>query len=146
LPKTKLISGNIITGGGESGGTTAHTPEHGNVTIKTESEDREKNIQFGYSKERIGYYKVWKEFEGKINFQFFWKSDTTTEGTSTPPPLYTLTYNEKTLEYNDLEKEGRVCVFSLGWFHIVKYMNNSLREPGKLTFAGWLILLSNKRY
>lgn len=144
LPKTKLISGESVSGSRNSNTTTAHTPEHGNVTIKTNSDEEERASSFGYTKERVGYYKVWREKETEINFQYFWKSDTSTEGISTPPPIYVLTYKEKTLEYVDLEVEGRVFIFSLGWLHIVKYVNDSLREPGKSTFAGWLILLSNR--
>ena len=71
------VQGKIITPGGKISG---QTPQHGNIEIK---DDREKTKDFshGVTRERIGYYKLWKQKLRKRTWIFisdFWKAD---EGT-----------------------------------------------------------------
>jgi hypothetical protein len=74
----------------------AHTQEHGQVTIRDE---REKNIEksFGVHKERIGLYRLWKDREGLLRFHHFWKSDMTTSNGGKKPPEFAIGYNKKSL-------------------------------------------------
>jgi len=67
--------------------------EHGDIKIES-SEKKHTEFDFGIKKERVGYYKVWKEKKNVLAIQYYWKSDTSTESESGPPPEYRLAYNK----------------------------------------------------
>lgn len=85
----KKNDGTIISG---------HTQEQGNINIKTSDDGQEKEWAYGIHKERVGYFRIYKNNWGAIEFHHFWKSGVTTASESEEPAKYRLEYDEKTLE------------------------------------------------
>ncbi len=108
------FSSHTTTDGGE---VTGHSPGYGNISIK--DKEREKHIEktIGFTKERIGYYRLWKEQDGVLLFHHFWKSSRSTQpNKSERPDEYVLGYDEKTLKlrYLGIKRERVLTSFGFG--------------------------------
>jgi hypothetical protein len=76
-----------------------HTPEFGDVTIKDESREEQIEKSFGVYKDRVGYYRLWKDSDGTLRFHHFWKSGITTQSVfKAGPEEYYLGYDTRSLE------------------------------------------------
>ncbi len=56
-----------------------YSPGQGEITIKDKEREEEKEWAFGVHKDRVGYFRLWKEEEGQLQFHHFWKSGITTK-------------------------------------------------------------------
>jgi hypothetical protein len=86
------------------GNFSGHTPQHGNVTVSDNSEQKTE-WSFGETMVRVGYFKVSRSIckkafkpgaiEQRIVITHFWKSDPTTESESESPEAWCLSCNAK---------------------------------------------------
>lgn len=108
---------------------TGHSPDHSNLTIQ--DKEREKHIErtFGFTKERIGYFRLWKAHEGVLCFHHFWKSSFSTQPDQTGrPDEYILGYSEKSLTLQYLGIKRQKITFSFGFWITIQFFQNYL-EP-----------------
>lgn len=75
----------------ESGGSvSAQTPQHGTVRIE-DARQKSREIHYGEHKERIGYYKLWRETQQNwICISHYWKSDAGTQSETELPRQWAL--------------------------------------------------------
>lgn len=122
LPKEKYTA-EVKLRGRDQSTVTGHTQEAGNVSIDTKTvEDRV--VTFGEKKERVGYYKLFKDFvDGRLSFHHYWASDSTTESSDpeNKPTVYTLGYDTKTLSPLFFGKWGQRIVFELRNLSIIQH-------------------------
>ncbi len=105
---------------------TGFTQEQGSVTVKADGEKQQKEKSFGIYKARVGYYRIYKDGWGAIEFHHFWKSDITTESESEGEPAkFRLEYDEKILKPLRFGRYGYKDYF----FFILPTLKLSLRQP-----------------
>lgn len=81
------------------GPVTGHSPGHGDISVHNKPKTEHKEYSFGVARERVGYYKIWKENAGELGITPWWKADLTTQGPNDSNLTeYFLGYDEKTLE------------------------------------------------
>lgn len=108
---TRKSDGDSITG---------HAAGIGNVTIHDNSKPESKEFSFGRKRERIGYFKVWKDASDELGIVNWWKADI---GTRAPDDedldVYFLGFDEKTLDpkYFGVERKRVLLTFFGISFH-----------------------------
>jgi hypothetical protein len=108
-------SSNTKSSGEEVSG---YSPGQGEITIKDKERDEQKEWAFGVNKDRIGYFRLWKEEEGLLQFHHFWKSSITTKPIDDEgPDEYHLGYDSHSLEPKYLGIKRKRIVLTL-WFGI----------------------------
>lgn len=76
-----------------------YSPGQGEITIKDKEREEQKEWAYGVHKDRVGYFRLWKEKEGLLQFHHFWKSSITTKSIDDEgPDEYRLGYNPTSLE------------------------------------------------
>jgi len=125
----------------EDGEMAGFTKEHGNVTIKSKTEETvEKSV--GIHKERVGYYKLYKRSKTAIVFHHFWKSDV---GTITDfedePEFHTIIYDPKNLKPVSFGVDFDKPVVTLGNLEIKRSYFRVLRgkDAGE-DIRGWFFV------
>ncbi|MEK7612214.1 MAG: hypothetical protein AAB407_02645 [Patescibacteria group bacterium] len=94
-----------------------YSPGHGDVPIQDQERKERKEWQFGIHKERIGYFRLWKEDEGELCFHHFWQSSIATKSCANrDPDVYVLGYETTSLqmEYFAIERLKTIWTFSIG--------------------------------
>lgn len=113
-----------------------HTNEYGDVSFEVKNEERSGEVSFGVHKERVGYYKIWRERKDLLEFHHFWKSDLATVGEpSSEPTHYRLCWDPATLEPVYFGEIASRVVWSFGWFSLIRWFVKILafsREEEKL--------------
>lgn len=69
----KIIRHDVKSERGANKKAVGFTPEHGNIAVGNREDSFEEKYE-GFYFERIGYYRMWREFSGEIRFQH-WRSD-----------------------------------------------------------------------
>jgi hypothetical protein len=93
---------------------TGHCPEGSDISIHDTPRKETREWEFGISRERIGYFKVWRERDSEIGIQHWWKASMGTRSPEDPGPLeYFLGYDKTNLEpmYFGAEHEEPVFTF-----------------------------------
>ena len=94
-------------------------PRRRSVSAEAE-DDRQQEVRggLGIQKEQVGYYKLWNNGKGELEFHNFWRSDTAGDELS-GPVHYLLRYDENTLEplcFGDIAER---VLFSFGGISFV---------------------------
>jgi len=97
-----------------------YAPGVGNVTVKSEQSEEQTEYVFGVYKDRIGYYRLWKQGEGLLCFHHFWKSGLTTRGQGSDPETYRLGYDPESLEPEFLGVERVRVILRIGAFEFFR--------------------------
>jgi hypothetical protein len=97
------------------GSISGYSPGHGNVTIKNDEESKDQEFTFGVYKDRVGYYRIWKQAQGLLCFHRFWKSGLVTRGPEEKgPDVYRLAYSPKSLQPKYLAIVRSKIILNLG--------------------------------
>lgn len=118
---------------------TGHSPGVGNVTVKDEQKKEREGVEFGIYRERIGYFKVWRQRGTEIGLKYWWKADLETQNPDEPEqtPEYYLGYDKETLQpkYFGVEREKKVMRFLMGTLYRVylEPMYGEVKYPSR----GW---------
>ena len=98
LPTSRIFMGFYKRSSKTKDSIKGHTNEMGDIDISS-SKNKVKEWQLGEHKERIGYYKIWKNSLGHIVFQHYWKSDITTNiWSDAEPEEYHILYGAESLQ------------------------------------------------
>lgn len=105
--RTNKSSGDKVSG---------YSPGLGEVTIHDAKREEHREWSSGVHKDRVGYYRLWKEKDGLLVLHHFWKSSIATQVTDDDPEVYHLGYNPVSLEplYFGVQRERIVCRVWLG--------------------------------
>lgn len=111
---------NQTSGGSVSG----YAEGVGNVGVDEDEREEVVEHSWGLSKERVGFYKLWKDASGRLVFQYFWRSDVSTQVSGEIPDEYYLAYNEKTLEplYLGVLRDKVVFPLWIGLYFFLTYL------------------------
>ena len=122
ISKQARFSGSVVVPNKDRTSITGHTAEQGNVSIDTDKKEKYKQWTWGESKERIGHYRFYKVFDGRIEFHHFWASDETTwVDKEDAPTVYTLGYDVETLTPVFFGRWGKRVIFRIPWIiNIIK--------------------------
>lgn len=85
----------------------------GQVQVPDEGMAESVTHEFGIRKNRIGHFKMWREFKNQIRFHHFWKSDPETQGAAESPDEYVIQYDPD-LELSFFGQREEKPIFSLG--------------------------------
>lgn len=94
-----------------------YPPGQGEITIKDKEREEQKEWALGVHKDRVGYFRLWKEREGQLQFHHFWKSSITTKPIDGEgPEEYHLGYDPASLEpkYLGIRRKRIVVTLWLG--------------------------------
>lgn len=98
LPDSSMFNARLTTPRKSGGKITGYVAGQGNITIDDKRRPKPFKWEYGSPKERIGYYRIWKRYSGRLNIQHFWKAEIGTRSPDDPgPEKYLLDYNPKTL-------------------------------------------------
>jgi len=129
----------------EDGEVTGFTKEHGNVVIKSKTEEIiEKSV--GRHKERVGYYKLYK-VRSAITFHHFWKADIgTIVDFDDEPEVYRIIYDPQNLKPISFGVDFTKPFLTLGNFEIRRNYFRVLRgkDAGR-DIPGWFCLYHSIR-
>ncbi|HSE35476.1 MAG TPA: hypothetical protein VLB83_05140 [Candidatus Paceibacterota bacterium] len=120
--------------------TSGYSPGIGEINLEHDTPTEQREYTFGISRDRVGYYRLWKQKEGQICFQHYWKSDANTNPGDDTSDIYYLGYCTKKLEpkYFGIFRE-RVA-FRLWIGHTIEFTRHYLEpifgEMPKLTTIG----------
>jgi hypothetical protein len=122
-----------------------YSPVQGEITIKDKEHEEQKEWSFGVHKDRVGYFRLWKEGEGLLKFHHFWKSSITTKSIDDDgPEEYHLGYDVVSFDPKYLGVRRKRVVFTL-WLGITLEISHFYLEQiyGKVPrFRGIGIKLS----
>lgn len=95
LPNTKSVQmeGTMTRPGSKFSG---QTPQHGTVQVQDKDQET-KEFSMGVERERIGYYKVWRQQmkdDNWIVISYFWKADEGTESDTELPQEWALALDQ----------------------------------------------------
>ena len=94
-----------------------NTNEIGDMSVDEEKKEL-KEIGLLVQKERIGNYRIWKSYEGHLQFHRYWASDSTTQTDVTPEiKLFHLFYNS--FRRHRFQSLFHRCITSFLTIHIV---------------------------
>lgn len=142
LPKAKLINCAIIYRNKDRGTMSGHTREGGEITVKIPERNEKKEIELGIKKERVGWFKLWKEKQGVINFHHFWASDAITKELDSENDSlgYRLEYDSKTLIPYSLSIWQKGGVLGLGVLSFsLFYLVSIYGKPKRLSILDKLL-------
>ena len=103
------------TSGGES--ITGQTSQ-GPMTIRDKKREETKETSFGVLKERIGFFRLWRQSHDTLCFHRFENSHISTRGLREGPDTYRLVYDQNTLMPKQFGVEQKVPILSLGIFSV----------------------------
>ena len=105
-----------------------YSPGHGKVTVKDEGKEEHTEWDFGVHKDRVGYFRLWKEQNGLLRFHHFWKSGITTASMTQLPDVYHLGYEPESLEPNYLGIERKSTILKF-WLGVTIEVHKTYLEP-----------------
>lgn len=117
--------------GPSGGGISGVSPGYGKVDFNQGDTDNSESVEsnFGIEKDRVGYYRLWKEKDGLLKFHHFWKSDLSTEGSDGEKPNeYWLGYCPITLDPKFFGVVQTRWVFSIALGATYKVGGNYLHQ------------------
>lgn len=114
LPEEATFSGSVTVPKINTKSVTGYTAERGNVSVDVDKKEKYKQLTWGENKERVGHYKIYKVFDGRIAFHHFWASDETTQvDKEDAPTIFTLGYDAETLNPIFFGRWGERVVFRI---------------------------------
>lgn len=124
-------------------GMKGYSPGWGNVSVSENEEEpevAERNI--GYTKERVGWYRLWKSSDGVLRFHHFWKSSLVTRsGAEEALDEYCLVYDLQTLEPIFFAIKRKVVSLRIGFLYFyysyLEPIYGEIKKPSKFRTIGF---------